>query len=604
MRKKIFDVEIALGQVDVLVKSGDVSSAVSLLASVLKKYPTNKRVLTAFGEIILNNQGTNLTQDTFQIIKYFYLEGYYESALFFGNLLKKKGSKSSSLENLLGLVNEKLGKHSLAEKGFKKAIIFDSKACDPHNNLGNLYNKLGKNQASILSYKRALLLNTNFPEALNNLGVLYNKIGLYLKSSKYLLKAIKLNNSYAEAYYNLGISYYNLEMQLKSIECFTHSLQLKPDNPEALNYLGVIQVELGFSKFARENYLHAIRLDPSFFTAYLNYSFITNFHSGDPIIKEMGNAIDSQNLLLADKLTLHFALAKAYKDIKQNDLFFENLKKGNRIKKTLSNYCFEDDKRLFSAIKNSNFDNILASDHISRDDKKNIFIVGMPRSGSSLIHQILASHSKVYGAGELDILQASLPKILSTTTLNKDEKLKKIKQKIKNYRREINQRNVEEPFIVDKMPLNFLWLGFLHKAIPDAKFIHVHRNPIATSWSIYQQLFSFEGNNFSYDLSDIVMFYKEYEELMNFWREELNVPIYNLSYDDLVQNQEQESKELIKTLSLSWEEKCLRYYENNKPIRTASVLQVKEKIYQGSSFDWRTYKEYLGELMDAFPKFS
>ena len=225
-----------------------------------------------------------------------------------------------------------------------------------------------------------------------------------------------------------------------------------------------------------------------------------------------------------------------------------------------------------------------------------IFILGMPRSGTSLVHQIIDSHNEVNGVGELNTLNKIIFPFLKD-----DEKVKNgiSKNDLLSIRQQyldaLSRLNVEKNIIVDKMPLNFRYIGFILSSFPEAKIIHMNRNPLATCWSIYK--YDFRGNAYSYNQEDIVNYYELYKDLMAFWNKLFPNKIYDVCYEDLTTNQELETRKLLKYCELDWDENCLNFHTNKTVVKTTSSMQVRQKMFQGSSEAWKKYEAYLQPLI-------
>ena len=181
---------------------------------------------------------------------------------------------------------------------------------------------------------------------------------------------------------------------------------------------------------------------------------------------------------------------------------------------------------------------------------------------------------------------------------NQSASLEKLLEVRKSYLQKLSRLSGGKKFVTDKMPQNFLYIGLISTVFPEAKIIHVRRDPAATCWSNFKHYFSADGLEYSYSLKDTVSYYKLYQDLMDFWDKNLDIEIYNLSYDSLTLNQEQETKRLIEYLELDWEEACLNPQDNRRNIKTASQLQVRKKVYKGSSRVWRKFEPYLNGIFD------
>lgn len=234
-----------------------------------------------------------------------------------------------------------------------------------------------------------------------------------------------------------------------------------------------------------------------------------------------------------------------------------------------------------------------------------VFIVGMLRSGTSLVEQIIASHHAVHGAGELTTLADIIEPILNDH-LTKDKY--KLSEKTflsirQQYLEALSRFNVPEDVITDKMPLNCQYIGFILSAFPEAKIVHIKRDARATCWSIYKYYFSSVGNGWAYNLDDLAGFYGIYSNIMDFWHQTFPDKIYDLCYEDLTTNQEEETRKLLEYCELDWDENCLNFHNSKRAVKTASALQVRQKMYQGSSEAWKKHEEYLQPLIKALSSY-
>ena len=315
----------------------------------------------------------------------------------------------------------------------------------------------------------------------------------------------------------------------------------------------------------------------------------------------MGSALSEP-----DRIHLYFALGKVYGDVDQYDRCFNCLEKGNRLRSKQLGYTIDKDRILFAKIKELFSAESLALNAEGDSDTsiQPFFIIGMPRSGTSLVEQILASHSKVHGAGELEAMaRLAFPIISGQSNEDSNEEAILSRRKIESlhngYLETLTSLNVPETIIVDKMPGNFRFVGLILSAFPNAKIIHLDRDPIATCWSIYKHFFSSKGNGYAYDMDNLAEYYRLYRGLMSFWRGLFPKGIYELSYEDLTENQEEQSRKLLEFCELDWEEQCLNFYQTKRAVRTASSVQVRQKMYKGSSEAWRKYESHLQPLING-----
>ena len=282
------------------------------------------------------------------------------------------------------------------------------------------------------------------------------------------------------------------------------------------------------------------------------------------------------------------------------DKSFTYLSEGNALRKKILNYSLEQDERLFSSLKKSQSKLLKNKFVINEGPSKHspIFILGMPRSGTTLVEQIISSHSEVSAAGELIFVKQFGFTLATEPTSVNAATVSEFRQK---YLSELTKISSGERFVSDKMPQNFCFIPLICAALPEAKIIHVQRSAAATCWSNYKQYFVTDSIGYCYDLHDVVSYYKLYNDLMNFWQAEYSDRIYNLNYESLTTDQTNQTRKLIDHLDLTWEEACLSPHKNKRSVRTASQQQVRQKVYKGSSDAWRKYEPYLNGVFDKLP---
>ena len=324
-------------------------------------------------------------------------------------------------------------------------------------------------------------------------------------------------------------------------------------------------------------------------------SMLKNYLPEDEDISRMQSLYDT-NLNEKEHIQICFALAKVFKDLGQIKKSFDFLKEGNACQKRFLNYKISQDQKLFLRIKQSARHIQERALKLSKKDSSPtpIFILGMPRSGTSLIEQIISSHTQVMGAGELwdiNFHGASL-------SIGDKKCGEKAIKKFRNiYLKKISKISEGVSYVTDKMPQNFLHIALICSAFPEAKIVHTRRQPAATCWSNFKEYFP-NGINYSFNLDDIVHYYSLYEDLMMFWNQYYKERIYHLDYELLTHNQNSATRDLISYLGLNWEDRCLYPERNNRSVRTASQQQVRSKVYRGSSDEWKKYKPFLEGKFD------
>ena len=503
------------------------------------------------------------------------------------------------LFNIAGACYQGMGELEVAAKMFKTATMISADYAEAHFNLGVVLQELNKKDASIESYRKAIAISPKYPNAYNNLGNIFLSLGQLDSAIESFEWAIAHKHDFAEAYNNLGNAYNESLEPEKAIINFQKAISYNSKYEKAYFNLALVYKDLG-NKEAFINYIEKVlALNPNLGHAYYHLSHVKKFTKDDMQIKQMQRALKIDSLDSIDRIGLNFALAKVFEDLEEPERQFMFLNEANNLRKKELNYTINKDKKLFARIKET-FNKLPAVLEINESKPtsiKPIFIIGMPRSGTSLVHQIIDNHYAVHGLGELNYLNKFVVPLLKTYNSKKKESfsnadLMTLREK---YLDSLPIRGFEENIIIDKMPLNFRYVGFILTAFPEAKIIHMERNPMASCWSIYKN--EFRGNAYSFNQSDIAEYYRLYKDLMDFWNKLFPDKILNFCYEDLTKNQEIETKNLLRYCELDWDENCLNFYNNESAVKTTSSMQVKQKMYQGSSDAWKKYESFLQPLI-------
>ena len=485
-----------------------------------------------------------------------------------------------------------------AEQLIKKAII-QNNTSEFNYILGNILKIQDKNHEAIIAYKKSILLNKDFSEAYNNLANVQKKIEYFDDALLNYKNAIRTNENNLEAYYNLANLFKSLKNYEDANKNYKKVIQLNPNFSDAYNNIGTIYSILGKFNDAKEFYIKSIKINKYFAEPYKNYVQLCKINEQDEVFKDLKEIVKKKDLNEEQKEVFFYSISKAYLDVGNNDLAFKYLNSANKLKIIKLNYSLNGEKKEFNKIKKFFSNKELL---IQRNFKENqitpIFILGMPRSGTSLIEQIISNHSQVHGAGELDLLPISV-KNSNWDNSNDNEK---ILQKIRNEYLEKISLISKKKYITDKLPGNFKRIGFILSALPNSKIIHLQRNPMAVCWSNYKSNFNSIGMGFTLDQKYTAEYYLLYEDLMKFWNELYSEKIINVNYENLVENFEEEVKKLFDKLKLKWEKQLYDFHKNERPVETASLMQVRSKIYKKSSEQWKNYKKYLTSMTDILSK--
>ena len=530
--------------------------------------------------------------------------GQINEALKIVEALIKKSPNVPLLYNIRGVCYQTIRELGNAIDDFSQATILKSDYAEAYCNLGVTYQEKGDLVSAVNAYKNAIDNDNNYPTAHNNLGKIFLASGEIDSSIEHLECAITLKSDFADAHNNLGSAFLRINKLNDAIKSYKKAIALKPDFAVANNNLGIAYLRTGDPKLASKFFENAITITPGYATAHHNLSGVKVYKEKDKQVSLIESLLIENNLSQKERIYLNFALAKAYEDLGNHEELFKHLNEGNRIrKKEMSNSIAdsEEHNELIKLFFNSNNINNIKLTYRDSLPIRPIFIVGMPRSGTSLVEQIISSHHEVYGAGEVNNFHNIIMPIIEKHAVNENYNLKNDEFALirKQYSNSLERFYANEKVITDKWILNFKTIGFILSAFPESKIVHLKRDARATCWSIYKHYFSDEGNRWAYDYQDLARFYKSYVGLMDYWHNLFPGKIYDISYEDLTSNQEKETRNLLRYCDLDWDENCLNFYTNTRAVKTASAVQVRNKMYQGSSDVWRQYSEHLKPLLDA-----
>ena len=586
-----------------LIKKGDIEEAQKIYSSVLESFPNNLEAKK--GLSLDQSKEAHPSQMQLDEVMNLYSKAQMHEAIPIINNLIDNFPNEPFLFNICGACYSQVGKIELAITSFNKAISLKSDYAEAHYNLGVALQNFLKLDEAKDSYEKAIALKHAYPTAHNNLGLISLSQGQLESAVKSFEWSIAYSPEYSEAHNNLGAAFQELKQYEKALSQFKKAISLNETYAQAFHNLGILSEILGLLEDALGYYEKAVTHNPEFAEAFRNLSKLKKFKVDDPHFIQMTTLYSKSGLVNADKVKICFALAKVYEDLGNQEKFFKFLDEGNALRKQELNYSVTDSKDFHNSLLKifHKAPPIIQKSLSKSSNIQPIFIIGMPRSGTSLVEQIISSHHSVHGAGELTNLKEIISPILKNYLNQNKRKLTKedfllIRQQ---YLDSLKDLNVSEKIITDKMPMNFRLIGFILSAIPEAKIIHLKRDARATCWSNYNHYFT-SGNGFTFNQEDLAEFYCMYTEIMEFWHQLFPKKIYDISYEELTINQKKETQKLLKYCELDWDEDCLNFHKNKRGVLTASASQVRKKMYQGSSEAWKKYEKYLQPLVKGLNK--
>ena len=505
------------------------------------------------------------------------------------------------IKTLLNLFNT--NKFNLAISKAKKLIRKNPEYLILYNILGSSYQNVGRLNLAKEIFTKGLKLEPNNISIMNNLGNVFKNMGQINLAEDLFLKIITKKPDYVNAYINLGNLKRDNNNFQEAISMYSKALRIN-ENISITNYcLALAYQGLGDFNLAIKYAKKTLVIDPKFTQADLLIAQSTKYKSANQHFNQMNSKIKNLELSDNQKINLLFALAKANEDMGEIKKSFKNLDEGNLIKRNLINFDIKSEIKLFNEIKKA-FYKININNSIKRNNfnKETIFILGMPRSGTSLAEQIITSHSNVFGAGELPQLSKIVNENILIDNIFSEKKVNELinsdtfsDQLRKSYHDYIERFNTNKNFITDKAPLNFRWIGLIKILFPHSKIIHCTRNAKDNCFSIYKNFFE-GGLNFSYNQKELATYYKLYIDLMDFWKDLFPSSIYELNYEKIIDDPKKEIKAMLEFCELSFEDDCLEFHKNKTPVKTMSTAQARQPIYKSSVNSFEKFSSFLEDL--------
>ena len=512
--------------------------------------------------------------------------------------------------NNLGTLLQQDNRLPEAEHALRKAIAQNPRYIEAYNNLANLLAAQKKEVDALRLLGDALKFAPKNVQTLLITGRIQLRRNNHTAAEQAARLALQEQPENAEALTILGQVLHETDRYDEAISVLERALKANPKSPEALNFYGVALKSVGKLDEAREHIVKALKLNKGMWGAYANVNDLVDFSKGDgeELFKQMDAIFASAKNTEADPfLPLHFAYGKALDDRGEHERALKHYVTGGKMKRAQLEYNEAETFGFFDAIRETFTKELFESrKYEGIDDERPVFIIGMPRSGSTLVEQILSSHPEVYGAGEVKYLSRALGQLRDR--FPSLPKFPQMMEKITPAQLDITAKKYLDALatgagdakrITDKLLTNYFFVGLIHMLYPKAKFVNTLRDPVDTCLSGFTKLFK-DDMPHSYDLGELGRYYGKYRELMEHWEKVLPKGVLKtVQYEEVVADTEKEAKTLIEFLGLRWDPKCVDFHKSDRPVKTASVAQVRKPIYNTSVKRWKKYGDGLQPLVDA-----
>lgn len=541
--------------------------------------------------------------------------------------------------NNLGNTFQRLGQLADAERHWSRAIALKPDYAEAYSNLAKLLTERAEYARARELAHKAIELNPRLADAYINLAGVESSIQAYPEALRWLRALLDLAPDHAGGLIALARTLKQLDDLDAAIEAARRAIALVPQNAEAHNALGLVlqaqgqdaaasaaferaatlpgtireeallnraglDLEFGRVDAAESRYTYALTAFPGSAPACFNLATLRRRQPDDPVLDRMRAMLDAgQEVSQTNRILLHFGLGKALLDAGDSVEAFRHLDEGNRLKRASLSYNADGVSRWMQEIAGAFPAAALAATQGDGDGGvQPVFVLGMPRSGTTLIEQILASHPSVHGAGELGLMQRILGRCGPFPTAVANLPPAQCAALGEAYLAQVRPLAAAgQAFVVDKMPANFLYIGLIRQILPHARIVHCRRDAVDTCLSCYSHLFAGE-QSFTYHQTELGRFYSDYQALMAHWRPGLPPShVLEVDYEAVVADLEGEARRLVAFLGLPWDDACLAFHETVRPVRTASATQVRQPIYRTSTGRWRRHAAQLQPLLAALP---
>ena len=472
--------------------------------------------------------------------------------------------------------------------------------------LGTLALEANRFGAARRLLEKAVELDPGFVMGWNDLANFHMKQDRYDEALELVDKAIALDPVMAHSFVMRGNVLNKAQRHEEALQAYDQALGINPMNPGALSGKGHVLKTIGRQQESIDAYRRCIRAHPHFGEAYWSLANLKTFRFEPEEVEVMENMVGETELADEARVNFYLSLGKHYENCGDYDRAFENYRAGNELRRGHEIYDPVQTQVVHDRIIEVFSREFLeAREGWGDPDPAPILIVGLPRSGSTLIEQILASHSRVEGTMELPDLARTIGELSRRSPgrseypeATRDMDPASARALGQHYIRATRRYRTDKPYFIDKMPNNFPSVGFLHLILPNAKIIDARRHPLDSCLGSYKQLF-FKGQSFTYDQFELGHYYLQYRRMMDHWAEVLPGKVLEVNYEEMVVDQEGQTRRILDHCGLPWEDQCLRFYETERAINTASSEQVRQPIYTGAVHFWRNYERHLGELIET-----
>ncbi len=600
--------------------SGNLDEAAKLYRGVLDDYPGQADALHYLGVISLQSGRIDAAvaliqqavdarpDDVDAIINLGYglnVLGQFEAAVEQFERALAIGPTTATLLSNLGASLEQLRRYPDAIQRFEAALALQPELAETRRSLADTFLKMGRTEDALREITRAVsagrpsfAMQVSLANILRASGRSDDAIRCFKQVLAARPDTLEVRDSLAKVLRDVGKSE-------EAVEQYEKLLKQDPDNVEGHYNLGAVYQDLNQKDKALAAFRRAVELEVTCAKAWLGISAVSKNAFDNSDIKTILGMQDDTNAAPEPRMLLAFALGRHFENSGQHDDAATQYLLANRITRAELDYDINDDLRTYNDLQ-ARFDRTFLDKwgDAGSPDMSPIFIVGMPRSGTTLVEQILASHPRVFGGGELTLLTDSIVATFPVTDSSgyidalDDASIAKFQAVANNYLG--NLPDTDADYITDKLPHNFLNVGMIRILFPNASIVHCRRDSRDTCFSIFKNLFGTHA--YTFDLEELARYYNAYSALMDHWDDVMPGAIHTVEYETMINKQEQTTRELLDVCGLEWDPACLDFHKHERPIPTISVSQVRQPVYRGSIEAWKPYEKMLRPLLEILER--
>lgn len=529
-------------------------------------------------------------------------QGRYTEALHLASRGLSERPQDVQLWNAAGAAAMSLKLFDDAERFWQVAIARAPNYVEPVHNLGVLQYQRNQIELAANSFARAVQLRPDHALALHNLATMLLKTGQHELAAGFLQHLLTIDPGNAAAFNDLGLAQIELHRFHEAQASIDRAITLKPHFAVAFNTRGFLNLEIGRLERARSDFDKAIALNPVYGRALLNRALMSSATAGSSWITKMRAAFERRHTLSEDDAEpVCFAMGKVCEELGDYEPAFDAYAEGNarhRARHTFDDGRDETETQHLIGASRAEHYTQLSKDPSPDQARIPVFVVGMPRSGTSLVEQILDSHPDIHGAGELTTLSELLLRLPhgAPSAANWSAYCESLQALGAEYLERVWRPGIRQRYVVDKMPENYRHVGLIALMFPTARIIHLSRHPMDTCLSCFVTSFR-RGHEYSYDLTSLGSHYQRYRRIMLHWQSVLPPGlIHQLRYEDLIDDPKTQIRQLLSYIGVPWDKSCLRFHDNQRVVRTASFVQVRQNLYARSIGRWRRFERQLDPL--------